>query len=282
MVESHLNTSIGLLPRPDPVLAPNVLDLFSLKDKVASITGSATGIGYCVAEAYAQAGADICLWYYDKFTSTEEALEKAARLSRTYSVRVKAYLCEITDLAAVATTIKQQVEDFGTIDVFVANAGIPWTKGPLVEADDDEAWHRVVSVDLDGVYYCAKNVGKVFKEKGRGSFIVTASMSGHIVNVPQLQAPYNAVKAGCLHLAKLLAVEWAGFARVNLVSPGYMKTEISDFLPNEIRSHWWSLTPLGREGMPRELVGAYLYLASDASTFTTGSDIRVDGGYCVA
>jgi sorbose reductase len=105
-------------------------------------------------------------------------------------------------------------------------------------------------------------------------------MSGHIVNVPNYQTCYNVAKAGCLHLGKSLAVEWAGFARVNTVSPGYVDSGLSDFLPYETRAKWWSLIPLGREALPQELVGAYLYLASDASTYTTGSDIRIDGGYC--
>ena len=104
-------------------------------------------------------------------------------------------------------------------------------------------------------------------------------MSGHIVNVPQMQAPYNAAKAGVLHLGKSLAIEWAPFARVNTISPGYIATEISDFVPAEVKAKWWQLIPLGREALAQELVGAYLYFASDASTYTTGSDLLVDGGY---
>ena len=102
-------------------------------------------------------------------------------------------------------------------------------------------------------------------------------MSGHIVNIPQLQSAYNAVKAGVIHYCRSLAVEWAGFARVNTVSPGYIATEISDFVPEETKKVWRGMTPMKREGLANELKGAFLYLASDASTFTTGSDLRVDG-----
>ncbi|KAF5210168.1 hypothetical protein E0198_003034 [Clavispora lusitaniae] len=109
---------------------------------------------------------------------------------------------------------------------------------------------------------------------------MTASMSGHIVNVPNYQTCYNASKAAVLHMSKSLAVEFAGFARVNTVSPGYTDTPLSDFVPTSQRAKWWGLTPMGREALPTELAGAYLYLASDLSTFTTGTDIRVDGGYC--
>jgi sorbose reductase len=105
-------------------------------------------------------------------------------------------------------------------------------------------------------------------------------MSGIIVNVPQLQGCYNSVKAALIHLTKSLAVEWAPFnARVNSVSPGYIHTEISDFIPKETQEKWYSMTPMCRDGDPRELKGAYLYLASNASTYTTGSNIVVDGGY---
>lgn len=93
------------------------------------------------------------------------------------------------------------------------------------------------------------------------------------------QACYNACKAGIIHLAKSLAVEWAAFARVNSISPGYIDTAISGDCPIEMKDQWYRLTPLQRDADPRELKGAYLYLASDASTYTTGADIVVDGGY---
>lgn len=251
-----------------------ILDLFSLKGKVASITGSSSGIGFSVAEAFAQAGADIAIWY-----NSHNPEEKAKKLSNTYGVKVKTYKVPVTDSDAVEAAIAQQVKDFGKIDIFVANAGVPWTKGPLIDPPNHDEWNKVINLDLNGAYYCAKAIGRVFKKQGFGSLIFTASMSGHIVNVPQMQACYNAAKAAVRHLATSLAVEWAGFARVNSISPGYINTEISDFVPQETQNKWWALTPLGRGGHPRELVGAYLYLASDAATYTTGTDIVVDGGY---
>lgn len=273
-VTSVINDAVGPLPTKAPQLSKNVNDLFSLKGKVASVTGSSGGIGWAIAEAYAQAGADVAVWYNSK-----NADAKAEYLAKTYGVRSKAYKCNISDPEDVEKVIGQIEKDFGTIDVFVANAGVPWTDGRSIEVDGYDSWKKVVDLDLSGVYYCAKTVGKIFKKNGKGSLIFTASMSGHIVNVPQLQAPYNAAKAGVLHLSKSLAVEWAPFARVNTISPGYIVTEISDFVPEETKGKWWQLIPLGREGLPQELVGAYLYFASDASTYTTGSDLLVDGGY---
>lgn len=272
---SHINEHVGPLPRPSPKLPKNSLDLFSLKGKVASVTGSSGGIGFAVAEAYAQAGADVAIWYNSK-----PADEKAEYLAKEYGVKCKAYKCNVSDSDDVEKVIGQIESDFGTIDVFVANAGIPWTEGRSLNVEGFESFNKIIDLDLSGVYYCAKTVGKIFEKKGSGSLIITASMSGHIVNVPQLQAPYNAAKAACLHLGKSLAVEWAPFARVNTISPGYIITEISDFVPEEMKEKWWQLIPMGREALPQELVGAYLYLASNASTYTTGTDILVDGGYC--
>lgn len=271
---SHINPAVGDLPTKPPASIKNVLDLFSLKGKVASVTGSSSGIGYAVAEAYAQAGADVAIWY-----NSTPADEKAQHLAKTYGVKARAYKCNVANPEEVEAVIGQIESDFGTIDIFVANAGVPWTEGRSIETEGYDSWNKIIDLDLSGVFYCAKTVGKIFKKNGRGSLVITASMSGHIVNVPQLQAPYNAAKAAVLHLSKSLAVEWAPFARVNTISPGYIATDISDFVEEDVKAKWWSLIPLGREGITQELVGAYLYLASNASTYTTGTDILVDGGY---
>lgn len=156
----------------------------------------------------------------------------------------------------------------------------------MIDGEVDH-YKKVVTTDLDGTFYCARACGAVWREQKKkglegfkgGSFVATASMSGHVVNIPQLQAAYNAAKAGVIHLCKSLAVEWVQFARANSVSPGYMATEISDFVPQETKDLWKDKIPMGREGEAHELKGAYLYLASDASSYTTGADIIVDGGY---
>lgn len=158
----------------------------------------------------------------------------------------------MTDEQQVKSTIEQVYQDFDKkIDIFVANAGVPWTKGPLVEAEENGTaaaeWDKVVQTDFQGVYYCSKYIGAIFKRQGKGSLVITASMSGHTVNVPQLQACYNAVKAGVIHMARSLAVEWAGYARVNSVSPGYIATPISKFVDENLKKQWHQLTPLGRE-----------------------------------
>ena len=143
-----------------------------------------------------------------------------------------------------------------------------------------EAWNEVLNTDLTGTFHCAKAVGAHFKERGTGSFVITSSMSGHIANFPQEQTSYNVAKAGCIHLARSLANEWRDFARVNSISPGYIDTGLSDFVDAKTQALWKSMIPMGRDGNATELKGAYVYLISDASTYTTGADILIDGGYC--
>lgn len=151
------------------------------------------------------------------------------------------------------------MQDFnGRLDIFIANAGIPWTEGPALDGTA-QMYKKVVTVDLDGTFWCARAAGEIFRRQaelgtdihGRqlsnyryGSFVATASMSAHIVNIPQLQAAYNAAKAAVIHLCKSLAVEWVKFARVNTVSPGYIATEISNFVPPETKKIWRDKTPV--------------------------------------
>lgn len=172
----------------------------------------------------------------------------------------KAYQVNVTSYDEVEKAIDEQVKEFnGRLDIFVANAGIPWTQGPALEGKV-EHYHKVVSTDLDSTFYCARVAGTHFRRQWKegtdlngkklenytyGTFTATASMSGHIVNFPQLQAAYNAAKSGIIHLCKSLAVEWVKFARVNSISPGYMRTEISDFVPIETKKIWKSKIPMG-------------------------------------
>lgn len=249
-----------------------VLDLFSLKGKVASISGSSGGIGYAIAEAFAHAGADIAVWY-----NSHNPEDKVKHLIEKYGVTARAYKVQVTDEKAVENAIAKQIQDFGKIDIFVANAGVN-IESPLIDQAKEDR-QKIFDVNVNGVYNCAIAVGKHFKERGRGSLIFTASMSSYIVNVPQRHGAYNVSKAAVRHLMKNLAVEWAGFARVNSVSPGYVLTDMVEYAPEDLKIEWCNLTPIGRIGLPKEIAGAYLYLASDAASYTTGADIQVDGGY---
>lgn len=162
----------------------------------------------------------------------------------------------------VSTAIDSIVAEFnGRLDVFVANSGVAWTKGAMLDGPLD-MYTSVMQTNMDGTFFCARAAGRHFRRQkaegtaldGRplvnppftaGSFIATASMSGHIVNVPQLQAAYNASKAAVVHLCRSLAVEWVGFARANSVSPGYIVTSISDFVDPEFKRAWKDKIPMG-------------------------------------
>ncbi|KAJ4863807.1 hypothetical protein V8C43DRAFT_271925 [Trichoderma afarasin] len=287
-----VQTTNGTFPH-DNSAVPNVdrvLPLFSLKGRTAIVSGAGAGIGLAVAEAFAEAGANVAIWY----NSNKQAVTSAENIAKTYGVKSKAYQVNVTSAEDVDKAITEIVKEFnGRLDIFVANSGIPWTEGAFIDGSVETA-RNVMAINVDGVMWCAKSAGAHFrrqKEQGTtidgkplenfiaGSFIATASMSGSIVNIPQLQAVYNSSKAAVIHFCKSLAVEWTGFARVNTVSPGYILTEISTFCSPETKNIWKGKIVMGREGQTGELKGAYLYLASDASSYTTGLDMIVDGGY---
>lgn len=256
--------------------ADRLLDLFSLKGKVVVVTGASgpRGMGIEAARGCAEMGADVAITYSSR---KEGAAKNVEELTKNYGVKAKAYKCNVGDFANVQQLVADVIKDFGKIDGFVANAGATANGGVLDSSKDD--WDHVIHTDLSGTAYCAKAVGPHFKERGTGSFVITASMSGHIANFPQEQTSYNVAKAGCIHLARSLANEWRGFARVNSISPGYIDTGLSDFIDQKTQDLWNSMIPMGRPGEAKELKGAYVYLISDASTYTTGCDVVIDGGY---
>jgi len=263
---------------PIPIPQTNsLLDMFSLKGKVVVVTGASgpKGMGIEAARGCAEMGANLAITY----ASRPEGGEKNAKeLSEKYGVKVKAYKCDIGSYESVSGLVSDVIKEFGKIDAFIANAGRTADSGIL--DGSVEKWNEVIQTDLNGTFHCAKAVGHHFKERGTGSFVITASMSGHIANFPQEQTSYNVAKAGCIHMARSLANEWRDFARVNSISPGYIDTGLSDFVDKKTQDLWKSMIPMGRDGEAKELKGAYVYLVSDASTYTTGADIIIDGGYC--
>jgi NAD(P)-dependent dehydrogenase (short-subunit alcohol dehydrogenase family) len=265
------------MPIPVPE-AESLKDLFSLKGKVVVVTGASgpRGMGIEAARGAAEMGADVAITYASRPGGGER---NAKELSEAYGIRSKAYKCDVGNWESVETLVKDVIADFGKIDAFIANAGRTASSGILDGSVKD--WSEVIQTDLSGTFHCAKAVGAHFKERGSGSFVITASMSGHIANYPQEQTAYNVAKAGCIHLCKSLANEWRDFARVNSISPGYIDTGLSDFVDQNVQDLWKSMIPMGRNGNAKELKGAYVYLCSDASSYTTGTDILVDGGYCV-
>ncbi|KAI0533978.1 putative short-chain dehydrogenase [Xylaria digitata] len=262
-------------PRPVPDTPTNVLEQFkTMKGKVVVVTGAADGIGYAVSEAMAEASANVALWY----NSNDAAIVKADGLVKAHGIKTCAYKVDISNPQQVQDTIARVVSDFGKIDVFVANAGMAISK-PILDQTLEE-YRKQMSANLplvDGMVACAKYAGEIFKRQGSGNLIITSSMSAHITNVPADQPIYNGTKAFATHFGKSLAREWREFARVNIVSPGFFDTKMgaSQSAVNEA----YRMAVLGRQGNVKEIKGLYLYLASDASTYTTGADILIGGGY---
>jgi len=257
------------------VPAMGLRDMFELKGRVALITGGARGIGKACAAALAEMGADVALVDLHR-----ENLAEAVGDMEALGVRAIASLCDVTVEGEVQAAFRATTAAFGRLDILVNSAGICiWAKG---EEMTEEQWDRVVDIDLKGTFLCCQEAGKLMIAQGSGAIVNIASMSGQIANVPQCQAAYNAAKAGVIQLTKSLAVEWAPHSiRVNSISPGYTATEMTMTVP-EYHAGWEALIPMRRMARTDELLGALIYLVSDASTYTTGHDLVIDGAYtCV-
>ncbi len=252
------------------------LQKFRVDNRVALVTGGASGIGYCVAEALAEAGADVVI-----ADLTDEAIS-AARLKLKNSGHVVAgVVMDVTDSARVTQVADELVAAKGRIDILVNNAGIARSQTPA-ENVTDEHWLNVLDVNLNGCFWCARAFGRHMLRQGSGSIVNVGSMSGFIVNRPQAQSYYNASKAAVHHLTRSLAVEWAARGvRVNAVAPTYIATPINAFADKngEMYRRWIDGTPMGRLGEPEEIASIVLFLASDASSLMTGSIVLADGGY---
>ncbi|WP_433872433.1 SDR family NAD(P)-dependent oxidoreductase [Saccharopolyspora sp. CA-218241] len=247
-------------------------ELFALDGRTAVVTGGAQGIGEAIATGLRDAGARVFIC--DVNPETGEAT--AQRLG------VEFVAADVTDSAAVETAFQHVADTAGSLDIAVNNAGV--VQNLPSEELSDEDWRRVLSVNLDGVFYCCRAAGRLMLAQGSGSIINTGSMSGHIANRPQPQSAYNTAKAGVIHLTKSLAGEWSSRGvRVNSISPGYVGTELTKrgMGNEEWRRVWLEGTPLGRVGEPTEIAPAVVFLASDASSYCTGTDLVVDGGYTV-
>jgi NAD(P)-dependent dehydrogenase (short-subunit alcohol dehydrogenase family) len=257
-----------------------VLERFSVEGRVAVVTGGARGLGRQHAHALAEAGASvaICDLLAEQGEATRAellALGRGASFSRV----------DVTVASEIDAFVAEVSERFGGIDILVNNAAMPSEGCPLEELSD-ELWRRIIDTNLSSMFYVGRRVASRMKLAGRGSIINIASINAVVISniAPRYNAAYCVAKAGVAHLTRAMAAQWAGDGiRVNALAPGYILTDqtaasarIPDVYERNIRA-----TPMGRYGRLDELKGAIVFLASDASSFMTGSVLTVDGGYTV-
>jgi NAD(P)-dependent dehydrogenase (short-subunit alcohol dehydrogenase family) len=245
-----------------------VLDAFRLDGRVAVVTGGNRGLGQSFTRALAEAGARTAIAARDD--------ERTAAVARELGA-LPVHL-DVTDPDSVRAMLAEVTAELGPVDVLVNNAGVCFHR-PALEVPDEE-WRAVFDVNVDGLWHCSRIVGEQMVARGSGAIVNVGSISAMIVNRPQMQPAYNASKAAVHQLTRSLAAEWAPHGvRVNALAPGYVKTEMSPVDEPRFRRHWIEDAPMERYATPDELGPSLLYLASDASSFVTGSVLVVDGGY---
>ncbi|MFT4232328.1 MAG: glucose 1-dehydrogenase [Leucobacter sp.] len=246
---------------------------FSLEGKTALVTGGNQGLGKAFAFGLAEAGARVAI--------AGRSAERNARVvaeAAEAGYEFVAITADITDSAQIDRMVEEAVAGLGRIDILVNNAGTCY------HADSwdvtDEQWDAVWDLNVTALWKCSRAVGAHMREIGGGAQVNIGSMSGIIVNRPQMQPAYNASKAAVHHLTKSLAAEWAPLGiRVNAVAPGYCKTEMAPVDRPEFQRYWIEDAPQQRFALPEEIAPSVVFLASDAASFITGSVLVADGGY---
>jgi len=250
----------------------NVASLFDLSGRVALVTGSSAGIGFALAGGLGRAGAKVVLNGRDP-----GRLALAAERLRRQGVPVHEIDFDVTDSSAVGPTIERIEDTIGPIDILVNNAGMQF-RAPLEDYPED-AWHALMKTNVDSVFYVGQAVAKRMIPRGRGKIINICSVQSELGR-PSI-APYTATKGAVKMLTKGMAIDWGKHGlQVNGLGPGYFKTELNRALVEDRAFSDWliSRTPSRRWGELEDLIGAAIFLASDASNFVNGQIIYVDGG----
>ena len=250
-------------------------DIFSLSGKVALVTGGSRGIGKAIAVGLARHGADVAVTSR-KLPDLEEVAVEIRGLGRK-SMALATHVGRMDEIAALVPKVK---EEFGRIDILVNNAGTNPTMDQAMDVEE-RAWDSIMNLNLKGLFFLSQAVARVMKEQGGGKIINVASVAGI---TPDILPVYSISKAGVIMATKVMAQQWAQFnIRVNALAPGLTRTKFSQALWDnaDILQGAMLFTPMRRVAEPDEMIGAVVFLASDASSYVTGHTLVVDGGVCI-
>ncbi len=256
-------------------IAENLKQLFSLENKSVIFTGAAGGIGSAVAEGLALAGAEVALCdiNLERLKKVQEKIEAAGGKATIHQL-------DVTDLDNIKTCVKEIADHYGHIDILVNCAGVNRREG-LADVDE-KTYDKMMSINLKGVFFMSQTVAYYMKEQKKGSIInIGSHNTGSILGGCSV---YGATKCGVLSLTRSMAVEWAKYnIRANCVSPGHIQTELTvPTWENPVRAKYLlDRIALNRPGYPGDITGICIFLASEASSYITGTEVRVDGG-CIA
>ena len=255
----------------------NVIDLFRLEGKVAIVTGSSRGLGFWMAEALAEAGADVVLC-----ARRLEPCEEAARGVAQIGVRTLAIQCDVTDPDSVGNLVEETMAEFGKIDILINNAGFIWEEPP--EKVSLETWNKTLAINATGTFLCSQEAGKQMIKQGHGKIINIASISGLRSVDPELSdtVPYSAAKGAVVAFTRDLARKWCKYnITVNAIAPGYFSTKMSKYLVEHRQPQLMNAIHMKRLGAKQEIQGVAVFLASSASNYVTGQTLAVDGGVVI-
>ena len=248
---------------------------FSLEGKVALVTGASRGIGQATALGLARAGADVAL-ASRKLPELENVADEIRKLGKK-SLAVASHIGRMEEIGNLVSKVK---DEFGRIDILVNNAATNPTMNTAIDIEE-RAWDTVMNLNLKGLFFLSQSVARIMREHGGGKIINISSMVGIR---PGVLPAYSISKAGVIMATKVMANEWAEYnIRVNAVAPGTIETKFSEALlvNPKFSKTIISKTPMARFGKPEEIVGAIIYLASDASSYVTGHVLVVDGGFTI-